>query len=59
MWKYIKYSGVWIGIVVNPFHWQFGWKKNYGLFEINDNLFDNSLHFGFIWIRIIIDDGRW
>jgi hypothetical protein len=51
--KYLKYSGVWIGIVINPFHWQFGWYSG------EEGLFDNAVHLGLIWIRIIIDDGNW
>lgn len=45
--NYLKYSGIWIGLVVNPYHWQFGTKK-----------FDEGcVHFGPIWVRVLIDDG--
>lgn len=56
--SYLKYSGIWVGLVVNPFHWQLGWKKNVGMWP-DDYMFDNSMHFGPIWLRVIIDDGRW
>lgn len=54
--KYLKYSGLWVGLVFNPCHWQFGFKDSHNAWE---NLFDNCLHLGPIWIRVIIDDGRW
>jgi hypothetical protein len=57
VYSYIRYSGIWIGIVFNPFHWQFGLKSNYDV--LNNNIFDNSLHLGPVWIRVIIDDGKW
>ena len=52
--NYLKYSGIWAGIVVNPFHWQFGFLK-----VSDDYVFENCLSLGPIWIRVIIDDGRW
>jgi hypothetical protein len=55
--NYLRYSGIWAGIVVNPFHWQFGWKRNIDVYD--NHLFDNSIHMGPIWVRVIIDDGRW
>ena len=47
--NYCKYSGIWFGVVVNPFHWQFGWNTNQ----------DNVVHLGPIWLRVVIDDGQW
>jgi hypothetical protein len=42
--NYLKYSGIWIGIVVNPYHWSFGVKK-----------YDTDcLHLGPLWIRVYI-----
>jgi hypothetical protein len=55
--KYLRFSGIWFGFVVNPCHWQFGWKRGFNVWE--DYLFDNSIHLGPIWIRVIIDDGKW
>ena len=57
--NYFKYSGVWVGFVLNPFHWQFGHKTNLNEFPACDYLFENCVHFGPIWIRVIIDDGSW
>ena len=54
--NYLRYSGIWAGIVVNPFHWQFGFLKE----SFNDDfIFENCLSLGPVWIRVIIDDGRW
>jgi len=55
--NYLRYSGIWIGFVLNPCHWQFGLKQTLSAWE--DYIFDNSLHLGPIWIRVIIDDGKW
>jgi hypothetical protein len=55
--NWIKYSGVWIGIVLNPFHWRFGFVKGENVWD--DPVFENCLHLGPVWIRVIIDDGRW
>lgn len=54
MLKYLKYSGIWCGIIVNPHHWVF---KYYG--ESEDVLFSKSIMFGPIWITIVIDNGKW
>jgi hypothetical protein len=57
IFNYIRYSGIWIGLAINPFHWQLGWKSN--MDAINTSIFDNSMHFGPVWIRLVIDDGKW
>ena len=58
MLKWLKYSGIWIGLVINPFHWRIGLFQGSKEWP-DERLFENSLHLGPIWIRIIIDDGRW
>jgi hypothetical protein len=52
--KWLRYSGIWLGLVVNPFHWRLKWDR-----YSTDNVFENCLYLGPIWLRIIIDDGRW
>lgn len=59
--NWFKFSGVWAGIVLNPYHWQPDFK-----FIIQDEdevdawgLFFLEINLGLVWIRIIIDDGRW
>jgi hypothetical protein len=55
--NYCKYSGIWIGLVINPFHWRFGFVKGSDIW--NNPVFENCLHLGPIWLRVIVDDGRW
>jgi hypothetical protein len=57
MINWIKYSGLWVGLVANPFHWRFGFVSGSDVW--NDPVFENCLHLGPVWIRVIIDDGRW
>lgn len=57
--KYLKYSGIWFGVVVNPYHWRFGFSKDTFGVNYGDYIFENCLHVGPVWIRVIIDDGRW
>jgi hypothetical protein len=55
--KWLRYSGVWITLIVNPFHWDFRWEviKEEDLGRI-DTI---ELQLFFINIRVIIDDGKW
>ncbi len=55
--KWLWYSGVWITLIVNPFHWDFRWEviKDEELGRI-DTL---ELQFLCINIRVILDDGKW
>ncbi len=57
MMKWLWYSGVWITLIVNPFHWDFRWEviKDEELGRI-DTL---ELQFLCINIRVILDDGKW
>lgn len=51
--QYLKYSGLWFGFILNPYHWRFGWNRD------NEMIMSNTVHFGPFWITLIIDDGRW
>ena len=56
--NYLKYSGLWAGFVLNPYHWNFKFElKSDDLFD--DYIFFMQLYVGPIWIRIIIDNGKW
>ena len=57
--NWIRFSGIWVGFVVNPFHWRFRYDTKGNSDGWADPVFENCLHFGPIWIRVIIDDGRW
>jgi hypothetical protein len=56
--KYLKYSGIWLGLVINPYHWEFRIEK-FHPDELNPNLFGFFITIGPFWIRFIIDDGSW
>lgn len=56
--NYLKYSGVWIGLVLNPYHWEFKLQIG-GPTELDPNMHFAFLTFGPFWIRIVIDDGGW
>ena len=58
LFNYIRYSGLWVGIVFNPFHWKFGWDRSPGLWP-QEYLYENCVYFGPVYIRLIIDDGSW
>lgn len=55
----VKYSGIWAGFVLNPYHWQFKIKTGSdGILE-DDVIFGLSVYFGPVWIRVVLDDGSW
>jgi len=49
--NYLKYSGIWAGFVLNPYHWEFKIKAE------NDVIFSLAIYFGPVWIRVVIDGG--
>lgn len=51
--KYVKYSGVWVGLVLNPYHWQFEWRKE------KDKVKSDTFFLGPLWLTIVIDNGNW
>jgi hypothetical protein len=55
--NYLKHSGLWMGFVLNPYHWNF--KIEYVDELTDDYVFFLNVYFGPFWIRIIIDDGNW
>ena len=53
--KYLRHSGVWMGLTINPYHWQFN--ANYsGPTEMDPAMQLIELRLGPIWIRGVIDD---
>jgi hypothetical protein len=58
MIKWLKYSGVWITVVVNPLHWQMQ-AETIRPDELNPKLYGVVVNLGPIVIRIIIDNGSW
>ena len=62
--NWFKYSGVWVGFVLNPYQWEpdFKLRTNNDMPDSGGNVWGImflELNLGLIWIRIIIDDGRW
>lgn len=51
--NYLKYSGFWIGFVINPFHWQWGVRSD----TISPNRC-KTLYIGPFWFTIAIDNGK-
>jgi hypothetical protein len=56
--NYLKHSGLWAGIVLNPYHWNFKLEVDPPQL-IDTYLFHFELYLGLFWIRIVIDDGTW
>jgi len=58
IFNWIRYSGVWITFILNPFHWTFRFEN-----IVNDELspmeWRIDIQFFFINIRIVLDDGSW
>jgi hypothetical protein len=55
---YCKYSGVWISIAFNPFHWRVSIKNESGQWP-SDYLRCYSIQLLAVSIKIVIDDGNW
>jgi hypothetical protein len=56
--NYIRYSGIWFGLAVNPFHWDFRFRFLHPD-DLNPNMRGVYISVGPIWTRLIIDDGTW
>lgn len=61
--NWFKYSGVWVGFVFNPYHWEpdLKLKTRNSLLTDHDvwGIIFLEINLGFVWLRVIIDDGRW
>lgn len=55
----LKYSGLWAGFVLNPYHWQFKITRGSEGILDDDVIFGLGIYFGPVWIRVAIDDGSW
>ena len=54
--NFLKYSGLWFGFVVNPYHWQFVNKRE-GVGELAPSVLGRFISVGPLWVRLVIDDG--
>mgnify|MGYP003335464961 CR=1 FL=1 len=56
--KYIQYSGVWVSLAANPFHWSFRFDFLHPD-ELNPKMRGIYVVCGFVSLRVVIDDGSW
>ena len=56
--NYLKYSGLWMGFVFNPYHWEFKFVKIQPD-DMNPKNYGFMISLGPVWIRGVIDDGTW
>ena len=56
--NYLKYSGLWAGVVLNPYHWEFRF-TNIKPDELNPNNYGFMISIRPVWVRGVIDDGSW
>ena len=49
--NYVKFSGIWIGFVLNPYHWEFKFLNT------NDMGKTIALYVGPVWFRLAISNG--
>ena len=56
--KCLRFSGLWMGFVLNPYHWQL--KVVHGSQnDLDDVIFGLAIYCGPFWIKVVIDDGSW
>lgn len=56
--NYLKYSGMWMGFVLNPYHWEFKLMR-IKPDDMNPKNHGFMIAVGPIWVRGVIDDGTW
>ena len=56
--NYLKHSGIWIGFVFNPLHWQIK-IETFSPDDMNPKLYGFTMHIAACWIKIIVDDGSY
>ena len=56
LYDYLRCSGIWVTIVVNPFHWQFDWNT-----IVKDELSGDRIEIKLLFLNIVIviDDCEW
>lgn len=56
--NYIRYSGAWVGFVLNPCHWRMSFEFLHPD-ELNPKMRGCYLSTGPLWVRLVCDDGTW
>jgi len=56
--NYLKYSGVWISLAINPYHWRLSLQVNTPT-DMDPAMYILNIACGPINVRAILDDGSW
>lgn len=56
--NYFRFSGIWVGAVINPCHWNFSFEFLHPD-ELNPKMKGVYVSVGPVWARLVIDDGSW
>jgi hypothetical protein len=56
---WLRYSGMWITLVVNPLHWRFSFSFKSDDVYLSPNLKEISTQLAFLSLRLVIDNGDW
>jgi hypothetical protein len=56
--NYLKHSGLWVGFVLNPYHWEIRFVTT-GPTDFDPAMYTLFISLGPIWIRGVIDNGNW
>jgi hypothetical protein len=56
--KYLQYSGIWAGVAINPYHWDFRFQQLHPD-DLNPNMRGFFVSLGPVWVRLVLDDGSW
>lgn len=56
--NWIRYSGLWITFILNPFHWKFYFNTSTDILA-GPNQQQYQLQLAFVSIRLVVDNGDW
>ena len=56
--NYCKYSGIWLTLIANPYHWVFAFRIG-DPHELQPKINSLLISFGPIVLRAVLDDGSW
>jgi hypothetical protein len=56
--NYIQYSGIWVSLCVNPFHWSFKSEFMHPD-DLNPKMRGIYVVLAMVSVRVVIDDGSW
>jgi hypothetical protein len=57
--NYLKHSGLCIGLIINPYHWEKIRFNITGPTELDPSMHTFFISLGPIWIRGVVDNGDW